>query len=69
MAASIHVKDLTAPELRVKITPALVAAQVRMGSANKLMPSFAGGLSEEQIQAIATFVASPSFLAPRRAPP
>ena len=62
MVARLGVRDLTAPELRVRITPALVEAQVRKGSQNKLMPSFAGALSDAQIKAVAAYVASPAFM-------
>jgi len=65
MVARLGVKDLTARELRAKITPELVGAQVRHGSQNKLMPSFAGALSDEQIDAVAAYVASPGFVAAR----
>ena len=64
MATRLGVRDLTSAELRARITPALVAAQIRTGSPNKLMPSFAGAFTEEQIQAIADYVASPTFLKP-----
>jgi mono/diheme cytochrome c family protein len=63
MAARLGVRDLAAPELRERITPALVEAQVRTGSANKLMPAFEGALSEEQIRAVSSYVASPALLA------
>lgn len=62
MVARLSVRDLTSQELRARITPALVEAQVRKGSPNKLMPSFEGALSDEQITAIAAYVASPGFL-------
>ena len=62
MVARLNVKDLTSAELRSRITPALVEAQVRNGSKNKLMPPFAGALSDEQIKAVAAYVASPEFL-------
>jgi len=62
MAARLAVKDLTDPTVRTKLTPAVVEAQIRNGSANKLMPSFSGAMSEEQIQAVAKHVASPAFL-------
>jgi mono/diheme cytochrome c family protein len=62
MVARINVRDLTSPELRARITPELVEAQIRNGSKNKLMPSFSGALSAEQIKAIAAYVASPGFL-------
>ncbi|HSS02401.1 MAG TPA: c-type cytochrome [Kofleriaceae bacterium] len=64
MVARLGVRDLTAPELRARVTPALVAEQVRTGSKNKLMPSFAGAISDAQIAAVAAFVASPQFVAP-----
>jgi len=63
MVAKLGVKDLTSAELRAKITPALVEAQITNGSKNKLMPAFAGALSGAQIRAIAAYVASPQFLA------
>ncbi len=56
MAAQLGVRDLRSPEFRARATVALVEHQVRTGSKNKLMPSFAGALSEAQITAIATFV-------------
>lgn len=61
MTARLGVRDLSAPEFRAKITPALVEAQVRKGSANKLMPSFEGALGDEQIKAVSAYVASPAF--------
>ena len=61
MVARLAVRDLTAPELRARVTPALVEAQVRKGSQNKLMPSFAGALTDTQIKAVAAYVASPTF--------
>jgi mono/diheme cytochrome c family protein len=65
MVARIGVRDLTAPELRARITPALVEHQVRAGSRTKLMPAFEGALSDAQIAAVSAFVASPQFLARR----
>lgn len=67
-AATTGVKDLTAPELRHRITPELVENQVRKGSQNKLMPAFEGALSDEQIKAVAAYVASPQFLGSGAAP-
>ena len=63
MVARLGVRDLTSAELRARVTPELVAGQVRNGSKNKLMPSFAGALSDDQIKAVAAYVASPEFLA------
>jgi mono/diheme cytochrome c family protein len=60
--ARMGVKDLTSPDLRDRITPALVENQVRKGSQNKLMPGLEGALTEEQIKAVAAYVASPEFL-------
>ena len=65
--ARLGVKDLTAPELRARISPELVEKQVREGSKNKLMPAFEGALSDAQIKAVAAFVASKSFLEPHPA--
>jgi len=53
---TIGAKDLTAPELEARMTLELVAAQVRGGSANKVMPAFADVLTEAQIQAVAAYV-------------
>jgi len=63
MVARLNVRDLTSQELRARITPALVELQIRKGSQNKLMPSFEGALTDEQIRAVAAYVASPEFLA------
>ena len=60
--ARLGVKDLTAPELRARVTPALVENQVRKGSQNKLMPAFEGALTDEQIKAVAAYVSSPDFV-------
>lgn len=65
MAATLNVRDLTAPELRARITAPLVEAQVRNGSQNTLMPAFERKIPEPQIKAVAAYVASPAFLAPR----
>jgi mono/diheme cytochrome c family protein len=61
MIARIGVRDLTSAELRARVTPALVEAQVRSGSKNKLMPAFAGALNDAQIKTVAAYVASPTF--------
>jgi mono/diheme cytochrome c family protein len=60
--ARLGVKDLTAPELRARISPHLVENQVRHGSQNKLMPAFEGALTEDQIKAVAAYVASDQFM-------
>ena len=62
--ARLGVKDLTAPELRARITPQLVENQVRHGSQNKLMPAFEGAISDAQIRAVAAYVASSAFPGP-----
>lgn len=61
MKAQLNVRDLTSPELRARISAVLVEKQVRSGSQNKLMPAFAGALSDDQIKAVSAFVASPQF--------
>ena len=61
MAARLNVRDLSSPELRARVTPELVESQVRKGSDNKLMPSFSGALTDEQIKAVSAYVASPTF--------
>ncbi|HEU4731979.1 MAG TPA: c-type cytochrome [Kofleriaceae bacterium] len=63
MVARLGVRDLTAPEFRARVTPALVEHQVRAGSKNKLMPAFAGAIEDAQITAVAAYVASPQFVA------
>jgi mono/diheme cytochrome c family protein len=65
MVARLGVRDLTAPEFRARVRPELVEGQIRAGSKNKLMPAFAGAIDDAQIKAIAAFVASPQFVAPR----
>jgi mono/diheme cytochrome c family protein len=65
MVARLGVRDLTAAEFRARVTPGLVAQQVRTGSKNKLMPSFEGVVDDAQITAVAAYVASPQFVAPR----
>jgi mono/diheme cytochrome c family protein len=57
MVAQLNVRDLTSAEFRARVTPALVAAQVRAGSKNRLMPAFAGALNDAQIAAVAHYVA------------
>lgn len=61
MIQRLNVRDLTAPEFRARVTPALVENQVRTGSKNKIMPSFDGALSDAQIKSVAAYVASPTF--------
>jgi mono/diheme cytochrome c family protein len=62
MVARLNVRDLTSTELRARISPALVENQVRDGSQNKLMPAFGGALTDDQIKAVAAYVASPAFV-------
>ena len=62
MVARIAVRDLTLPELRARVSPAFVEAQVRRGSQNTLMPGFEGALTDAQIKAVSAYVASPEFL-------
>jgi mono/diheme cytochrome c family protein len=61
MVTRLNVRDLTSPEFRARVTKELVANQVRHGSANKLMPPLETALKPEQIEAVAAYVASPSF--------
>lgn len=56
MVAQLGVKDLRSPEFRARVDRTLVAHQVRQGSANKLMPAFAGALTDAQIDAVAAYV-------------
>lgn len=65
MVARLGVRDLTDPEFRARVTPDVVEKQLRGGSKSKLMPSFVGVLSDEQITGLSAYVASPSFLAHR----
>jgi len=62
MVAKFGVRDLTAPEFRARVSPALVEKQVHAGSKNKLMPSFDGLLSEAQVKAVAAYVAAATFV-------
>ena len=61
MIERLNVRDLTSPELRKRVTPQLVANQVRNGSQNRLMPAFQNVLSSAQIEAVAAWVASSEF--------
>ena len=63
MVAKLGVKDLTSPAVRKTLTADMIEQQVRDGSKNKVMPGFAGALSDAQIKAVAAYVASPQFLA------
>jgi mono/diheme cytochrome c family protein len=63
MVARIGVRDLTAPDVRARLTPEHVENQVRFGSSNKLMPALEGAITDAQIKAVAAWVASPQFLA------
>jgi mono/diheme cytochrome c family protein len=56
MTAKLGVRDLTSPEFRARVTRELVIKQVRMGSANHIMPSFEGALTDAQIEAVASYV-------------
>ena len=64
MIARLAVRDLTAREFRARVTPALVEAQIRTGSKNKLMPAFGGALNDAQIAAVSAYVAAPAFVHP-----
>jgi len=58
MIAGLGVRDLTAAEFRARVTPQLVAHQVRTGSENGKMPAFPPDLlSDAQVRAVAEFVA------------
>jgi mono/diheme cytochrome c family protein len=59
--ARLGVRDLTAPEFRAKVTPELVERQVREGSQNKLMPSFTGAITDDQIRTVAAYVSGAGF--------
>jgi mono/diheme cytochrome c family protein len=61
MTERLGVRDLTAPEFRARVTPALVETQVRTGSKNKVMPSFEGTLDDARIKAVAAYVAGKQF--------
>src|SRR5687768_10219645 len=56
MKAQLNVRDLTAAEFRARATRELVIGQVRKGSDNGVMPSFAGALTDAQIDAVADYV-------------
>jgi mono/diheme cytochrome c family protein len=65
MIARYNVRDLTAPEFRKTLTVERVEGQIRTGSQNGLMPSFAQLLTDKQIKALSEWVAGPAFVAPR----
>jgi mono/diheme cytochrome c family protein len=65
MVARLHVRDLTDPAVRARLTPASVEHQVREGSENKLMPSFDAVLKDAQIKAVAAWVTNPAFTGSR----
>jgi mono/diheme cytochrome c family protein len=65
MELRLGVRDLTAPEMRAKITPELVEQQIRRGSPNGLMPAFQDLLKPAQLKALSEYVASPEFLGKR----
>jgi mono/diheme cytochrome c family protein len=52
----LGVRDLTSAEFRARATAASIADQIRRGSANKIMPGFAGQLTDAQIDAVTTYV-------------
>ena len=56
MMRQLNVRDLTAPEFTSRATRELVIAQVRGGSQNGVMPSFAGSLTDAQVEAVSDFV-------------
>jgi mono/diheme cytochrome c family protein len=56
MRAQLGVRDLTSAEFRARSSRDLILTQVRLGSKNKLMPSFSGALSDAQMIAVADFV-------------
>ncbi len=57
MVARLGVRDLTSLEFRKRSTEELVEHQVRKGSQNKLMPAFENMLHDDQIKAVAAYVA------------
>ena len=56
MASQLKVRDLTDPAFGARATVELVENQVRKGSDNHVMPSFAGTLTDAQIHAVAEYV-------------
>jgi mono/diheme cytochrome c family protein len=52
----LGVKNLTEPELHTRLSDADIANQIREGSKNQNMPSFAGVLEDAQIDAVITHV-------------
>ena len=65
MVARYNVRDLTAAEFRKTLTAERVEGQILIGSQNGLMPSFAQLLTDKQVKALAAWVASSEFVAPR----
>ena len=66
MIARLGVKDLTSDEVQNRLTDKEIRNQIVNGSKNKQMPSFAGALSDEQLEAIIAHVRT---LRPPAAPP
>jgi mono/diheme cytochrome c family protein len=56
LAAQMGVKDLTRRELHERLSDADIRKQILHGSANKRMPAFSGMLTDEQVDALVTYV-------------
>ena len=58
MIAQLGVRDLTTPNFVARANQTAIEQQIRHGSENKLMPAFAGALSDAQVRAVAQYVLS-----------
>jgi mono/diheme cytochrome c family protein len=56
MVATLGVKDLSAPELHVRLSDEAIRRQILEGSKNHQMPAFAGALSDSQIDGLVRHV-------------
>ncbi len=56
MVAQIGVKDLTSPRVQKSFSDADIRRQIVEGSDNQKMPSFAGALTDEQLDAVIAHV-------------
>jgi len=62
MVVRLGVRDLTDPTVRTRLTVAHVEAQVADRLGEQADASFTGAMTDEQIKAVAAFVASDRFV-------
>ncbi len=69
LAVQLGVRDLRSAEFAARATHLDVHRQVTQGSTNKIMPAFAGTLTEAQIDAVTAYVVALSTVTPAAAAP